>query len=72
MSATRIVTLRVTITAMRGRSLMETESAMRNALARLGYVRDVSTLESKPATCRACDGGFPLEMTACPSCGRTR
>lgn len=28
--------------------------------------------ERRPARCRACINGFPLELDACPSCGRTR
>lgn len=70
----RAVTIRVTIQRARGKSLADTEHALRNALARLGYVREITVTESKPERepCRACRNGFPLEMSACPSCGRTR
>lgn len=28
--------------------------------------------EAQNKSCRACDGGFPLEFEACPTCGRKR
>lgn len=81
----RKIIARITFQPKRGRTLMETETALRSLIGQLAYVREIevtascsfpalSVTASEPARgpCRACVNGFPLEMDACPTCGRTR